>query len=54
MKVRKLRPEGRLEVALLDDGGMSVEVVAGFLRYLAARDCSPNTVSSYAYDLLYL
>ncbi|GAA4967429.1 tyrosine-type recombinase/integrase [Actinoplanes utahensis] len=29
-------------------------MVAGFLRFLAARDCSPNTLVSYAYDLRHL
>jgi len=54
MKVRKIRSDGQLEVELLDPDGIPVEVVAGFLRYLAARNCSPNTVTSYAYDLLHL
>jgi hypothetical protein len=31
---------------LLDEGDEPVEVVAGFLRFLAARDCSSNTVVS--------
>ncbi|WSV08749.1 site-specific integrase [Streptomyces sp. NBC_01020] len=29
-------------------------MVCGFLRFLAARDCSPNTLVSYAYDLRHL
>jgi integrase len=41
-------------VELLDEGGEPVEVVSGFLRFLAARDCSPNTCVSYAYDLRHL
>jgi site-specific recombinase XerD len=41
-------------VELLDDEGESIEVVERFLRYLISRGCSPNTVVSYAYDLLHL
>jgi len=37
---------------LLDDKGRAVEEVDGFLRYLAARGDSPNTLEAYAYDLL--
>jgi integrase len=39
---------------LQDDSGAEISVVGGFLRHLRARDCSPNTVSAYAYDLLHL
>ena len=42
------------EVVLVDDGGQAVEPVAGYLRYLRARECSPNTVRAYANDLLHL
>src|SRR5712692_9623855 len=38
---------------LLDDDGQAIPVVAGFLRQLRARGCSPNTLSAYAYDLLH-
>src|SRR6266480_1630285 len=38
---------------LLDDDGQAIPVVAGFLRHLRARGCSPNTLSAYAYDLLH-
>jgi len=38
---------------LLDDNGQAIPVVAGFLRQLRARGCSPNTLSAYAYDLLH-
>src|SRR5712691_5747305 len=38
---------------LLDDDGQAIPVVAGFLRYLRARGCSPNTLSAYAFDLLH-
>lgn len=45
--------DGR-EVRLLDAEGSPVAVVAGYLDYLGARGCSPNTVRGYAYDLLHL
>src|SRR5205807_3111000 len=38
---------------LLDDDGQAIPVVAGFMRHLRARGCSPNTLSAYAYDLLH-
>ncbi len=41
-------------VELLDDEGEPIEVVSGFLRFLAARNLSPNTMVSYAYDLRHL
>jgi hypothetical protein len=37
-------------VDLLDENGEPIEVVSGFLRFLAARDCSPNTLVSYTSD----
>jgi len=46
--------EGSHRVDLLDDGGEPIAVVSGFLLFLAARDCSPNTLVSYAYDLRHL
>lgn len=46
--------EGSRQVELLDEDGEPVGVVSGFLRFLAARDCSPNTLVSYAYDLRHL
>ncbi|MER7486162.1 tyrosine-type recombinase/integrase [Streptomyces sp. NPDC126497] len=46
--------DGSTVVELLDEDGVPVEVVAGFLRFLGARDCSPNTLVSYAYDLRHL
>lgn len=54
MRVRQRREGGSAVVELLDDAGHPVEVVSGFLGFLAARDCSPNTVASYAYDLRHL
>lgn len=41
-------------VCLVDEQRVAVEVVAGYLRYLTARGCSPNTVRGYACDLLHL
>src|SRR5260221_4279318 len=38
---------------LLDDDGQAIPVLAGLLRHLGARGCSPNTLSAYAYDLLH-
>jgi len=46
--------DGSVRVRLLDEDGEPVEVVSAFLRFLAARDCSPNTLVSYAYDLRHL
>ena len=40
--------DGSVRVRLLDEDGEPVEVASGFLRFLAARDCSPNTLESYA------
>ena len=55
MRVREQRGEGdKALVELLDVDNEPVEVVSGFLRFLAARDCSPNTLVSYAYDLRHL
>ncbi len=51
---RQRRDDESLLVALLDDDGESVAVVSGFLRHLAARGCSPNTLTAYAYDLRHL
>lgn len=55
MRVRQQQGTGgSVLVELLDVDGKPVEVVSGFLRFLAARDCSPNTLVSYAYDLRHL
>jgi len=52
MRVNRLRGAGgETSVELVDDNGHPTEVVAGFLRSLGARGCSPNTVLAYAYDL---
>ncbi len=37
--------------ALVDDSGEPFSAVAGFLGFLRARGCSPNTEAAYAYDL---
>jgi site-specific recombinase XerD len=54
MRVRTNGSDSQPQVELIDGDGAAVEVVSGFLRHLVARGCSPNTVSSYAYDLLHL
>ncbi len=53
MRVEIARGDRR-DVQLLDDDGSPIPVVAGYLRYLGARGCSPNTLRGYAYDLLHL
>jgi len=55
VKVRRIQREEKREVTfeLLDDADHAVEVVSGFMRHLAARGYSPNTLSAYAYDLLH-
>lgn len=47
------QPTGRMSFDLLDDAGLPVPEVSGFLRYLESRDYSPHTISAYAYDLLH-
>ena len=37
--------------ALVGDSGEPFAAVAGFLGFLRARRCSPNTEAAYAYDL---
>jgi integrase len=55
MPVRRCRRnDGSLEVTLVDDTGAPAPVVAAFLRHLAARDYSPNTLVAYAHDLQHL
>jgi integrase len=54
MRVRVSGDAREREVVLVDDAGQAVEPVAGYLRYLRARGCSPNTVRAYAHDLLHL
>lgn len=38
---------------LLDDADQPISVISDFMRHLSARQCSPNTLSAYAYDLLH-
>jgi len=42
---------GELAVRLVDEDGQPVAEVNGFLRLLAVREYSPNTVRAYAHDL---
>jgi integrase len=53
MRVRRTAGHGagELAVELVDDANEPVVVVSSFLRHLAARGCSPNTIEAYAYDL---
>src|SRR5258706_5819066 len=55
MRVHHIRKDNDHDEAfeLLDDDGQAIPIVAGFLRHLRARGCSPNTLSAYAYDLLH-
>jgi integrase/recombinase XerD len=51
VKRRGLEPSG---IELVDVEGRRVATVSQFLKYIAARGCSPNTVLAYAYDLAHL
>jgi len=51
MQVRKVSGQGP-GYELLDDKGKAVPVVTGFLAFLHARGCSPNTIAAYAHDLI--
>jgi len=53
VRVRRREQDGSVSFDLLDDREQLIPEVAGFLRYLGARDCSPNTLSAYAHDLLH-
>jgi integrase len=55
MPVRHVTDEdGTVQVELIEDTGATVPEVAAFLRHLAARDYSPNTLLAYAHDLQHL
>jgi hypothetical protein len=55
VRVQQSRHEdGSQQVDLIDEDGMPIGIVSGFLRFLRARNCSPNTLASYAYDLRHL
>lgn len=51
VKRKALEPSG---IELLDAEGQPVAAVCQFLKYIAARGSSPNTVLAYAYDLAHL
>ncbi len=54
MRVQHFKqPTGRMSFDLLDDAGLPVPEISGFLRYLESRDYSPHTIAAYAYDLLH-
>jgi integrase/recombinase XerD len=59
MKVRRVSSsEGQglsrcVSFELLDDSGQPLPEVSGFMHFLSARGCSPNTQAAYAYDLLH-
>src|SRR6266436_3675226 len=38
---------------LLDKHNQPIPAISGFMRYLRARGCSPNTLSAYVFDLLH-
>ncbi len=44
MRVQKVHTNSGYEIALLDDKGLAITFVTGFLGYVRARGCSPNTV----------
>ncbi|MGF6970816.1 hypothetical protein OKW43_007911 [Paraburkholderia sp. WC7.3g] len=55
MAVRNaLLPSGQRIVELMNDAGEPVAAVNTYLRHLAARNCSPNTLVAYAHDLQHL
>ena len=52
MRVQKLiEPDGLDSYTVVDSIGLPIEVLDQFLTYLTARNSSPNTVRSYAFDL---
>lgn len=55
MRVRRIQRKNEPAVSfeLIDDDNQCVPIVSGFLSYLHARGCSPNTQAAYAYDLLH-
>src|SRR3989442_21866 len=55
MKVQRVRPSDghSIPYTIVDDHGQPIEAISGFMRHLHARDCSPNTLAAYAYDLLH-
>lgn len=60
MKVRRVsssegqgQGQDHVSFELLDDSGQPLPEVSGFMRFLSARGCSPNTLAAYAHDLLH-
>ena len=53
MRVKRHQENETVWFELVDDEGEVVASASGFLRYLAARGCSPNTLSAYAHDLIH-
>ncbi len=56
MKVRCVSSsegQGQVSFELLDDSGQALPEISGFMHFLSARGCSPNTLAAYAYDLLH-
>jgi integrase len=53
MRVNPRQLLGNVSFDLVDDQGEVIAAVAGFLRYLSARGCSPKTLSAYAHELLH-
>jgi len=47
----KVHRDPTRELFVVDEFSRPVPIVSDFLNYLTARDCSPNTVRAYAYDL---
>src|SRR5438552_18847718 len=55
MRIQRHRhADGSRSVTLLEDDGEPISVVSGFVRHLAARDCSPNTLVAFAYVLRHI
>jgi len=53
MRVLRRREPRAVTFELIDDQDQPIPEVAGFLGHLAARGCSPNTLSAYVHDLLH-
>jgi integrase len=55
MRVQRIQLSSKNDISfeLLDENDQPIEVVTGFMRHLRARECSPNTLSAYIYDLLH-
>src|SRR5712692_6573488 len=55
MRIVRVQPDMNQDPSfvLLDDTNQTVSIISAFLRYLSSRNCSPNTIRSYAYDLLH-